>query len=161
MSNTKEMQNETASQISQYILNNNELWKRIIHLIHQDLQRKKRNDKDEEICLLSLQVLFNILHSMSQSKRNPLNMMKANESSYLCLADILIEEIKLDDVPHIACLATKCLASLSKISKELRNEACKRNVIAVLQRARIIGHSCHSNLEKESVKAMSAIIQGA
>ena len=166
MTNNEESHVNASLQISKLILANKyELLEKITSpLRQQEIDRKRKYDQSllEQICLASLQVMFNALDSVSShfsiDTINDLILDGYSFFSQLFLA-ALIQAIEQYEMAHIAYLATKCLACLLRVCPELREEEALRENALVLLRslkdAQSYGHDCHLGLESEATNVIS------
>lgn len=174
MTDTQESHLRTSLQISKLILEGRfGLREKVVSLIHQDLSNSNRNRNiydaaiREQICLSSLQVMYNALESISDHSiaNNNIDTIKVIISEgYVCfsqgLLTALIEAIRDYEMCHTACLAVKCMTCLFRVYPELRDEALRYNALRVLQDAEHHGHGCHLNLESESTNAINIMTAG-
>jgi hypothetical protein len=160
MTNTEESYLETSLQISKLILEDAYgLRDSVTSLSRQDLDRRKTYDVSlrEQICLSSLQVMFNALESVSAHFESDSVKIIISEG-YSCFSQsflvALIEAIGQYEMSHTACLATKCFACLLKICPEFREEALRQNALQILRAAESYGHECHLGLESEATNTI-------
>lgn len=172
MTDTQESHLLTSIQISKLILEGRfGLREKVVTLIQQDLSdsSSKRGIYDatirEQICLSSLQVMYNALESVSAHSiaNKNIDVMKAIISKgYVCFSQNflrnLIGAIRQYEMCHTACLAVKCMISLFRIYPELREEALRYNALRVVQDAKCHGHGCHLNLESQSANAINMMV---
>ena len=125
MTNIEESHLNTSLQISKLILSNEYgLGDRVTSLSRQDIDRRQKDEISlrEQICLASLQVIFNALESVSThfSIEAITDLIVDGHSCFSqSFLTALIEAIGQYEMSHIVCLTTKCLSCLLKICPEL------------------------------------------
>jgi len=157
MTNIEESHLNTSLQISKLILSNEYgLGDRVTSLSRQDIDRRQKDEGSlrEQICLASLQVIFNVLESISTHFGIEDITDLILDDGHSCFSQsflaALIEAIGQYEMSHIACLATKCLSYLLKICPELlEEEALREDALRSLKNAESYGRNCHMDLETE------------
>ena len=125
-------------------------------LSRQDIDRRQKDEISlrEQICLASLQVIFNALESVSThfSIEAITDLIVDGHSCFSqSFLTALIEAIGQYEMSHIVCLTTKCLSCLLKICPELlEEEALRPNALRSLKNAESYGRNCHMDLEAEA-----------
>jgi len=152
----------TATQVSKYVVENHNGIRDIVASIYVGRVGNMTNERSEQICNLSLEILINGMKTLTTTTtKNKKNCYKNSILDYQCkhfvemlVPALVVAVTNYDKNAHTACLAMNCLCLMATSSSFARTKIGEASTRKTVEEAKAYGSIEHLRLEEAAYETL-------